>query len=52
MLTRLINYTIHPGRGRRTKRYSGACANENWHGHNYELYVTIKGNPDPENRGF
>ena len=22
----------------------GKCANENWHGHNYELYVTIKGN--------
>lgn len=26
----------------------GKCANENWHGHNYELYVTIKGDPDPE----
>jgi 6-pyruvoyltetrahydropterin/6-carboxytetrahydropterin synthase len=26
----------------------GKCANENWHGHNYELHVTIKGNPDPE----
>lgn len=26
----------------------GKCANENWHGHNYELYVTIKGYPDPE----
>ena len=24
----------------------GQCANENWHGHNYELYVTIKGKPD------
>lgn len=24
----------------------GMCANENWHGHNYELYVTIKGKPD------
>ena len=21
----------------------GKCANENWHGHNYELYVTITG---------
>lgn len=21
----------------------GKCANENWHGHNYELYITIKG---------
>lgn len=26
----------------------GLCANENWHGHNYELFVTIKGNPDPD----
>lgn len=26
----------------------GKCANVNWHGHNYELHVTIKGNPDPE----
>ncbi|RYY15090.1 MAG: 6-carboxytetrahydropterin synthase [Chitinophagaceae bacterium] len=26
----------------------GKCANENWHGHNYELYVTIKGDPNPE----
>jgi len=26
----------------------GKCANENWHGHNYELYVTIKGEPHPE----
>jgi 6-pyruvoyltetrahydropterin/6-carboxytetrahydropterin synthase len=26
----------------------GKCANENWHGHNYELYVTIKGEPNPD----
>ena len=26
----------------------GKCANENWHGHNFELHVTIKGNPDPD----
>ncbi|MEX0635581.1 MAG: 6-carboxytetrahydropterin synthase, partial [Ferruginibacter sp.] len=26
----------------------GKCANENWHGHNFELYVTIKGVPDVE----
>jgi 6-pyruvoyltetrahydropterin/6-carboxytetrahydropterin synthase len=26
----------------------GRCANENWHGHNFVLYVTIKGNPDPD----
>jgi 6-pyruvoyltetrahydropterin/6-carboxytetrahydropterin synthase len=24
----------------------GVCANENWHGHNYELYVTVKGLPN------
>ena len=23
----------------------GKCANENWHGHNYELMVTVKGLP-------
>lgn len=26
----------------------GKCANENWHGHNFELYVTLKGDPDPD----
>lgn len=26
----------------------GPCANENWHGHNFELIVTVKGLPDPE----
>lgn len=26
----------------------GPCANANWHGHNYELIVTVKGEPDPE----
>ena len=25
----------------------GKCANRNWHGHNYWLYVTVKGYPDP-----
>ena len=25
----------------------GKCANENWHGHNFDLFVTVKGNPDP-----
>ncbi len=29
----------------------GKCANENWHGHNYELHVCVKGDPDP-NTGF
>ena len=26
----------------------GKCANENWHGHNYELLVTLKGEVDQE----
>jgi 6-pyruvoyltetrahydropterin/6-carboxytetrahydropterin synthase len=26
----------------------GKCANENWHGHNFELFVTIKGEVNPE----
>ena len=25
----------------------GKCANKNWHGHNYDLFVTVKGAPDP-----
>ena len=25
----------------------GPCANENWHGHNFELIVTVAGEPDP-----
>jgi 6-pyruvoyltetrahydropterin/6-carboxytetrahydropterin synthase len=26
----------------------GPCANNNWHGHNFELIVTVKGKPNPE----
>lgn len=26
----------------------GKCSNPNWHGHNYELFVTIKGNINPQ----
>jgi len=26
----------------------GKCANENWHGHNFELFVTLKGEPDAD----
>lgn len=26
----------------------GKCANENWHGHNYELLVTVKGKPNAD----
>ena len=26
----------------------GKCANANWHGHNYEIIVTVKGIPHPD----
>lgn len=26
----------------------GKCNSPNWHGHNYELFVTIEGEPDPD----
>lgn len=26
----------------------GPCANANWHGHNFDLIVTVKGEPSPE----
>lgn len=29
----------------------GNCANENWHGHNYELHITVKGDA-AEDTGF
>lgn len=26
----------------------GRCANKNWHGHNFELHVTVMGEPHPD----
>lgn len=26
----------------------GPCANDNWHGHNFEVIITVKGKPDPD----
>ncbi len=26
----------------------GKCSNPNWHGHNYELFVTVKGEQNPD----
>ena len=26
----------------------GKCSNHNWHGHNFTLYVTVKGIPNPD----
>ncbi|HRJ30225.1 MAG TPA: 6-carboxytetrahydropterin synthase [Cyclobacteriaceae bacterium] len=32
----------------RNKQVFGKCSNPNYHGHNYELIVTVTGEPDPE----
>lgn len=26
----------------------GKCANKNWHGHNFDVFVTVKGQPNPD----
>jgi 6-pyruvoyltetrahydropterin/6-carboxytetrahydropterin synthase len=30
------------------QRIFGKCSNPNWHGHNYTLWVTVKGEPSAE----
>ena len=32
----------------KNEKVFGKCSNKNWHGHNYILYVTVKGSIDPE----
>ena len=32
----------------KNKEVFGKCSNHNWHGHNYILYVTVKGIPNPD----
>jgi 6-pyruvoyltetrahydropterin/6-carboxytetrahydropterin synthase len=32
----------------KNKDVFGKCSNHNWHGHNFIIYVTIKGVPNPE----
>lgn len=32
----------------KNEEFFGKCSNPNWHGHNYELFVTIKGDVDPK----
>ncbi len=32
----------------KNKEVFGPCANHNWHGHNFELIVTVKGEPDAD----
>jgi len=33
---------------KKNEEFFGKCSNPNWHGHNYTLFVTVKGEPDPE----
>jgi 6-pyruvoyltetrahydropterin/6-carboxytetrahydropterin synthase len=53
-LTRLEHFNAahklyNPGWSKeKNEELFGACANENWHGHNFDLYVTIKGEPNQE----
>ena len=35
----------------KNEKVFGKCSNPNWHGHNYVLWVTVKGKPSPEH-GF
>ena len=52
-LTRIEHFNAahklyNPGWSReKNESVFGKCANENWHGHNYELYITVKGQIDP-----
>ncbi len=32
----------------RNEEIFGACANENWHGHNFDLFITVKGKIDAD----
>ncbi len=32
----------------KNKEIFGKCSNPNWHGHNYELFVTVKGEVNPD----
>lgn len=32
----------------KNKEVFGPCANQNWHGHNFELIVSVIGTPDPD----
>ena len=32
----------------KNKEVFGKCANPNWHGHNYQLWVTVKGEQNPD----
>ena len=33
---------------KKNRKVFGECSNPNWHGHNYELFITIKGTLNPQ----
>ena len=44
----LIGYTIKIGQMRKNKQVFGKCNYSNYHGHNYELIVSVTGKVNPE----
>ncbi|MEJ6695391.1 MAG: 6-carboxytetrahydropterin synthase [Chitinophagales bacterium] len=38
----------HNWTAEKNKEVFGKCCNANFHGHNFDLYVTVKGNPNPD----
>lgn len=53
-VTRRVHFSAAHRLGRtewseeRNRSVFGDCSNPNWHGHNYELDVTVEGEVDPE----
>jgi 6-pyruvoyltetrahydropterin/6-carboxytetrahydropterin synthase len=53
-ITRRLHFSAAHRLGRpewsqeQNERVFGLCASPNWHGHNYELDVTVEGEVDPE----
>lgn len=43
-------HKLHRDEWSQDKNYKvfGKCANPNWHGHNYDLFVTVKGEINPK----
>src|SRR5476649_401280 len=53
-ITRQVHFNsahrlYNPAKSQRWNREKyGLCTNPNWHGHNYVLEVTVRGQPDPD----
>ena len=54
LVTRQVHFNAahrlyNPAKSQRwNERQFGLCTNPHWHGHNYVLEVTVRGQPDPE----